>query len=282
MYLFKRKVDLKKWVDEVRHKSQRVAFVPTMGALHEGHLSLFEKAFQTTGCVVGSIYINPTQFNDPKDYEKYPQTLGQDIVLLENSGFCQALYIPDTEDIYEDKTLFEIDLGFIGNTLEGAARPGHFKGVVNVVDRFFHAVNPDEVFFGQKDFQQCLVIQELIRQRFPQLIFHRVETKRELSGLAMSSRNIRLTESERILAEQIPIILSEAVNRSESFTPDEVKTWAESQFLYLGFMIDYLSIVHQRTLMPAQNWKEPSVIVFAGKLPSVRLIDNMLIPTKEN
>ena len=165
---------------------------------------------------------------------------------------------------------------------EGAFRPGHYKGVVNVVDRLFRIFSPDHVFFGQKDFQQCRVIEKLIEKRFPNIRFHQVPTVRESSGLALSSRNIRLSADELKKAEEIPVILAEMASMAPHSAPSDIKSYGENVFRHVGFELDYIEITDQRNLKEIHDWHSPSVILFAGKLPSVRLIDNWLIPAFPN
>jgi len=191
--LFQKPADLSAYISGQKAKKLRIGFVPTMGALHKGHISLLENAKQICDIVVCSIFVNPTQFNQSKDLETYPRNLGKDIrLLLEDS--CDVLFHPNVEGIYGDD-LSKDDTGDYGtfiNLLEGESRPGHFDGVVTVVRKLFEIVSPDEVYFGQKDYQQCLVVTTLINRKFPNIHFNLCPIAREESGLAMSSRNVRL------------------------------------------------------------------------------------------
>lgn len=278
MYIFHKKSDVQHWIEKIKNDGHQIGFVPTMGALHHGHLALFNEAALRCHTVTGSIFVNPTQFNEAADFNQYPKTFTSDIYKLNTLTSCQGVYAPEPDDIYEDKKLFDFDFDGMDQVWEGAFRPGHYKGVINVVDRLFRIFSPDHVFFGQKDFQQCRVIEKLIEKRFPHIQFHQVPTVRESSGLAMSSRNVRLKEEERKIAETIPEILAAMASMAPHSSPSEIKKYGEMAFKMVGFEVDYIVITDQRNLKETNDWLSPSVILFAGKLPSVRLIDNWLIP----
>src|SRR5438270_8267338 len=198
MIIFKRAVDLEHYLFEQKRSGRNIGFVPTMGALHKGHLSLISRAGKS-GLVVCSIFVNPTQFNDPEDFKNYPVNIENDMELLVQSG-CDVLFLPSVEEIYPAGfSKKHYDLGPIEFVLEGAHRPGHFQGVCQVVDRLLQIVQPDDLFTGQKDYQQCMVIRKLIslvgmEDRVNLVV---VPTVREKDGLAMSSRNLRLNEEQR-------------------------------------------------------------------------------------
>jgi pantoate--beta-alanine ligase len=206
MILFKKAADLHKYVDEQRKKGVKIAFVPTMGALHAGHIHLVKKAQQSQTITVCSIFVNPVQFNDPDDFAKYPVTLEKDILLLE-SVQCDILFLPSVEEIYPTGTthLSRYDLGNLEKVLEGKYRPGHFQGVCAVVHRLLEIVMPDILYLGQKDYQQCLVIKKLIADAGldSSIVLSIVPTQRENDGLAMSSRNMRLDSDNRKKAPAI-------------------------------------------------------------------------------
>ncbi len=183
-----------------QYKGKKIGFVPTMGALHRGHTSLLVKAKVSCDVVVSSIFVNPTQFNNPKDFERYPIRTQEDIEALESVG-CDVLYLPESaEDIYQNETDFEVDLGLLDKVMEGINRPGHFKGVMRVVKLLFEIVNPTHSFFGMKDYQQYLIVKEMVKQLNMPIEILGCETIREADGLAMSSRNLLLTLPERQVA----------------------------------------------------------------------------------
>ena len=197
MILFKKANDLRKWLDAQHKNGKRIGFVPTMGALHPGHISLIKKSKTENPVTVCSIFINPSQFNDPADFKKYPVTIETDIDMLEEAD-CDALFLPGSEEIYPDgysnSKLY--DIGYLETVLEGKYRPGHFQGVCMVVDRLLDIVQPDQLFLGQKDYQQCMVIKRLLilKGQTDKIGLSICPTLREADGLAMSSRNLRLSE----------------------------------------------------------------------------------------
>jgi pantoate--beta-alanine ligase len=197
MTVFKEAAALQTYLAKQQGEGYQIGFVPTMGALHKGHISLVNKSKETAGITVCSIFVNPTQFNDQKDFEKYPVTVGNDIYLLEKAG-CDVLFLPSVTEIYPNGTGSAIfyDIGEIENQLEGKYRPGHFQGVCQVVHKLLDIVKPDLLFIGQKDYQQCLVIKRLVELLSFDMDILINETLREPSGLAMSSRNQRLTVEE--------------------------------------------------------------------------------------
>ncbi|MFZ1534928.1 MAG: pantoate--beta-alanine ligase, partial [Chitinophagaceae bacterium] len=200
MILFKKATDLRKWVDAQSKKGNSIAFVPTMGALHAGHISLIDAASKENQVTISSIFVNPTQFNDLKDFEKYPITIEKDIEMLEAAG-CNVLFLPSVKEIYPEgiKPEMQYELGYIETILEGKFRPGHFQGVCMVVHRLLDIVQPDNLYLGQKDYQQCMVISKLVELINQQdtIKVNICPTLREKDGLAMSSRNMRLNEDER-------------------------------------------------------------------------------------
>jgi pantoate--beta-alanine ligase len=240
MVLFKKSADLSNWLETQRKNNSQVGFVPTMGALHDGHLSLIEYSKKNDPVVVASIFVNPTQFNDPKDFEKYPITLEKDIDLLEKAG-CDVLFLPSVKEIYPDGTDAKknYDLGFLETVLEGKYRPGHFQGVCMVVERLLNIVKPDNLYLGQKDYQQCMVITRLIELMGQPIKVNICPTLREAGGLAMSSRNMRLSTEEKKIATTIYKCLSLAKEKLQpgniSFIKKEMKAMLEKA----GFKIDY-------------------------------------------
>ncbi|MFZ6023052.1 MAG: pantoate--beta-alanine ligase [Bacteroidota bacterium] len=282
MILFKTINDFKKYITKVQPHSGSIGFVPTMGALHNGHLSLIKTSKKVSGLTVCSIFINPTQFNDPSDYQLYPVTIDQDIRLLEREG-CDILFLPPVNEIYppgyEKK---HVELGALEHLLEGKYRPGHFQGVCQVVDQLLSIVEPDQLFLGQKDYQQCMVITELIRQTGKKIRLQMVPTMRETSGLAMSSRNLRLSETDRIKAAAIYRTLQWISSSIQPGPVTDIISKAESLLMNAGFdKVDYISIAAANNLEPVTFWdgKTSLVVLAAAFLSGIRLIDNISLTT---
>lgn len=257
-----------------------IGFVPTMGALHAGHLALITASKQQAGLTVCSIFVNPTQFNDKSDYDKYPMQTDADLEMLLHAG-CDVAFIPAVSEIYPGGTDAgaTVDLGYIGSTLEAAHRPGHFEGVVQVVKRLLDIVEPDLLFMGQKDFQQCMVVQRLIDAFGLPVKLVVCPTEREADGLAMSSRNMRLTPDERAAA----VKLSQALFyiRDHFRTEDPEKMIAE-QTVQLNadplIRVEYIAITDGRTLEPVTAPKPGrTVALIAAKVGDIRLIDNIIL-----
>ncbi|MBC7422166.1 MAG: pantoate--beta-alanine ligase [Ferruginibacter sp.] len=280
MRLYKTKKDLTVLLKNSKANNIEIGFVPTMGALHNGHISLVTKAKNESGLAVCSIFVNPTQFNDPKDFAKYPVTINEDIYLLEKAG-CDVLFLPSVDEMYPDglKTDVNFELGFLETILDGKFRPGHFQGVCQVMDRLLSIVLPDKLFMGQKDFQQCMVLKKMTAINFPGLQLIVCPTQRELDGLAMSSRNVRLSIEERQRAIKIFATLQFL---KTNVTPGDVtglKLAATNNLTQAGFKVDYVAIANAVTLQLLDNWdgNEPLVFLIAAFLNEVRLIDNMLL-----
>ena len=251
----------------------RLGFIPTLGALHDGHASLIREARAAGRFTVCSIFVNPTQFNDPTDFEKYPKTIDQDILLLERAG-VDALFLPSVEEIYPQGSTptKHYDLGYLETVLEGAYRPGHFQGVCQVVERLLRIVEPDDLYMGQKDFQQCMVVRRLIELGHLPVTLVVCPIRRETDGLAMSSRNARLDPAHRAGAVAIHQAL-EAIRRGA--TPQDARATLESK----GFRVDYVSIADPATLRPIDPWDghSPAVALIAAFYGDVRLIDNEML-----
>ena len=280
MLIFHRSADLKAYAAN-QPQWHCNGFVPTMGALHAGHLSLIAQAKQKHPLVVASIFVNPTQFNDAKDFEQYPVTTAADIVLLENAG-CDVLFLPDVAEMYpqglETEEIYH--LGPLETLLEGYYRPGHFQGVCRVVHRLFDKVKPEAIFMGAKDFQQCMVIQRLIDTRQLPVALQICPTMRDPDGLAMSSRNLRLSADARQHATALYLALNN-ISRQASSCADArlLEKIAAQQVLQAGFTkVDYISIAHPATLLPAEALQAGQTYVALGAafLDGVRLIDNLL------
>lgn len=280
MILYKLEKDITQKINALRQHGKSVGFVPTMGALHEGHLSLIEESRKENSITVCSIFVNPTQFNDSNDFKKYPVTIESDIQKLTERG-TDILFLPSVEEMYPDGTdaREHYDLGSLETMLEGRYRPGHFQGVCAVVDRLFKIVEPDKAYFGQKDYQQCMVIKKLIQLKsLPvEIVIH--PTVRESNGLAMSSRNLRLGEDEKEQAAVLYKALSFIKNNKTKLPPEELQKEAERTILNAGFdKIDYVDIRDAATLQPIQNLNHnDAVALVAAFIGSVRLIDNLLL-----
>ncbi|HQR94435.1 MAG TPA: pantoate--beta-alanine ligase [Sediminibacterium sp.] len=282
MILIKNAVELQNWMSKQKLKSLKIGFIPTMGALHKGHISLITNSKSQNLLTVCSIFVNPTQFNDPSDFAKYPQTIESDILALEKAG-TDLLFLPNQAQIYPLGTENQpnYDLGNLENLLEGKYRPGHFQGVCQVVDRLLELVQPDKLFLGQKDFQQCMVIQKLLALKQSQTELIICPTLREASGLAMSSRNMRLSIEGRQKAAMIYQVLRNIqTNLLSNATIEELLEEGKSSLLVAGFdSIDYLELVAVQSLEDIPNW-EPNiqaVLIIAVYLEGVRLIDNLPI-----
>jgi pantoate--beta-alanine ligase len=276
--LFKNPIGLKQFLAHKSGLGFSIGFVPTMGALHDGHLSLVEEAKQKCDIVVASIFVNPTQFNNAKDLETYPRTIESDIYKLNEVG-CDILFHPEVSEIYNDfnKPTSTQNYGEFIGLLEGEKRPGHFDGVATILTKLFHLVNPHQVFFGQKDFQQCMVVSELIKRDFPHIIMNRCPIKRELDGLAMSSRNVRLNISEREIAPKIYQVLMHIEQNWQPEQWEEALTYAKAALNELPFSLDYLAVCDEETLLPITSYKKPVVVLVAVYLGETRLIDNLII-----
>jgi pantoate--beta-alanine ligase len=271
--------ELKKELNKERKKGKTMGFVPTMGALHEGHLSLIRRSKAENDITVCSIFVNPVQFNNKNDLERYPRNLAQDLTTLENSG-CDITFSPEVSEMYPEgvEEEFMIDFGYLEKTLEGKFRPGHFKGVAIVVEKLFEIIEPNKAYFGKKDYQQLLIIHQLVsRLQLPVEIIA-CETVREPDGLAMSSRNLRLTIGERKLAPVIYQVLQHVKEKMGMMPVKELKNWAVKQIQkHPELNLEYFEIADYETLLPILKWeqKEKAIVFTAIYLGDVRLIDNI-------
>ena len=262
-------------IDSWRSQGQRIAFVPTMGGLHGGHLSLVELAKQKTDKVVVSVFVNPTQFGKNEDFDQYPNTLEQDIALLEQHQI-DGLYTPSIEQVYPQGLDGGIKAGELGDILCGASRPGHFDGVVQVVHRLFEIVKPDTAIFGQKDYQQLLLIRQMASQYFPTLEVLSQPTIREQDGLAMSTRNQYLSIDERKIAPRLYQVLLQAKQDYLNNTSVRVLTSTAKNTLSEGFKVDYFEALDANTLKQITDNTSKIAILCAVYLGSTRLIDNII------
>lgn len=282
MVIFKKTTDLEAFLNRKTNEGLSVNFVPTMGALHNGHISLVRMAKQENAICVCSIFVNPTQFNDKEDYEKYPITITADIEMLEAVG-CDVLFLPSVEEIYpegSDKTK-SYDFGYLETVLEGAHRQGHFKGVGQVVGRLVEIVQPNQLFLGQKDYQQCMVVKRLLELmgRERQTVLTIAPTVREVDGLAMSSRNRRLTEPQRALASLLYQCLISIQSKQSSDDFSIVQKECLDLLNAKGFEPEYVSLADANTLELLDNYesRRPMVALIAAKIGIIRLIDNLRI-----
>jgi pantoate--beta-alanine ligase len=281
MYLFKQVADLREALEHEKKAGKRIGFVPTMGALHEGHISLIREAKTLTDIVVCSIFVNPTQFNDPKDFEKYPITIREDILKL-NDVDTDILFIPSVAEMYPEGVNglhLHYDFGYIETVLEGAFRKNHFQGVGIVVHKLLDIVQPHDLFMGQKDFQQCMIIKRLLEITEIPSKLHICPTLRENDGLAMSSRNMRLSQTERQTATQISRTLTYMKAHLRQLPFNILKQNAHKQLQDAGFQPDYIEIADTDNLQLLDKpINKEMVMLIAAKLGEIRLIDNMIIP----
>lgn len=268
--------ELHQFRQKLNENSQTLGFVPTMGALHNGHVSLIKKSTEENDYTLISIFVNPKQFNNSEDLKQYPRTLDADLNLLEGLINC-VVFAPDEAELYPKNDGFiPMELGSIGRVLEGAFRPGHFEGVVHVVHNLFHLVEANQAYFGQKDFQQLAIIRLLTKHFGFQTRIIACPTVRESNGLAMSSRNMRLSEKERqdalIIIETLRLVASSKSKHSIQ----ETLVAARSLFEQGSLSLEYLAIVDPETLHELTEWQENQICCIAAHCGSVRLIDNLL------
>ena len=261
-----------------KNKGKSIGFVPTMGALHKGHLSLIEASNKACDITVSSIFVNPTQFNVQEDFDKYPRTFDTDKQLLESVN-CDIVFVPSFDEMYPQKDTREFNFGELGNVMEGAHRPGHFNGVAQIVSKLFDAIPANKAFFGQKDFQQYVIIKDLVRQYKYDIQIIACPIIREKSGLAMSSRNQRLSDSDKVVASEISKILFWAKDNYKNYTVLDLKSIITKRLSKTkGLDLEYFDIVDDNNLQTVEKWNTEQnivacVAVFCGK---VRLIDNIV------
>jgi len=280
MMIFKHIKDIQPYLQTLQNNGLITGFVPTMGALHNGHISLVTKAKKEADVVISSIFINPTQFNDPKDFDKYPVTLDKDIYVLEKAG-CDVLFLPAVAEMYPEglQSPKKYELGYLETVLDGAFRPGHFQGVCQVVEKLVRIVQPNKLFLGQKDYQQCMVIKKLVGLLGVNTTIIIAPTQRELDGLAMSSRNTRLTEADRARAPLIYKTLQMIKQEIKPGDISELKTKAITILTAESFKVDYIEIAAADNLQLLDHWDgvTPLVALAAAFIGEVRLIDNLLL-----
>lgn len=275
MKVLNKKTEIKEALNQDKAVGKSIGFVPTMGALHDGHISLVKMARERNDIVVVSVFVNPIQFNNPEDLNKYPRTFEEDSRLLQEAGVDYVFY-PSVEEMYPEEANETYNFGDLEKVLEGAFRPGHFNGVGVVVKRLFDIVQPNQAYFGKKDFQQLAIIRKLVEIENIPVEIVPGETKRENDGLAMSSRNVRLTRFERTIAPQIYANLKYTkVNKTEK-SPKELEDAAIAN-LSSNFDVEYFKICDGNSLQSISSWEETDypVALVAAHLGKVRLIDNM-------
>ncbi|HEY4540463.1 MAG TPA: pantoate--beta-alanine ligase [Faecalibacter sp.] len=278
MIVFTEKEKLTPFIQNLKDEGKTIGFLPTMGALHEGHLSLAKASIQENDYTVVSIFVNPTQFNNLEDLEKYPRTEEKDIELLTSIG-VDYVYLPSVADLYtEGEVAKKYDFGGIEHVMEGEFRPGHFDGVATVVGKLLRAVNPNRAYFGEKDFQQIRIVQEMVKQEQIDVTIVPMPIFRAETGLALSSRNMRLTPENLEAAPFIYQVLKEAVElKNQGQTPAEVKAYVEESFAQSPFELEYFEITDEEKLQPISTFKSDIkargfVVAYAG---DIRLIDNI-------
>ncbi|MBS9773968.1 MAG: pantoate--beta-alanine ligase [Tenacibaculum sp.] len=278
MKIFYKKTELKKYLSELKKGEKSIGFVPTMGALHKGHLSLIKKAKSKNDVCVVSIFVNPTQFDNKEDLEKYPKTLEDDIKLLQSVN-CDVLYAPTADDVYDGNvksTKFDFD--GLEHQMEGKFREGHFDGVGTVVKALFEIVTPNKAYFGKKDFQQLQIIKKLVEKYDIPVKIKPCAIYREKDGLAMSSRNVRLTKEHRKEAPIIYKILKKAKKKFKKKSLQETILWVEKKFSKNKLLeLEYFTIADEKTLITSKEKQKGVkyrgfIAVYAGK---IRLIDNL-------
>jgi len=275
--IFSTRQTLQQHLLQTRAANKTIGFVPTMGALHQGHLSLIELAKQNNDEITCSIFVNPSQFNDPKDLEKYPRTIEADIRLLEQVN-CDVLFNPAVNEIYDDNEQWHLNIGELEHLLEGKFRPGHYQGVTQVVYKLFNIVKPDTAFFGQKDYQQFLIIRKMVELLDMPVKLVMCPIMREDDGLAMSSRNIHLTPEDRRHA----LILSKTLNwvKHNFDRSNLVQLKKEAELMISaepGVELAYFEIADGDTLHPADKNAQNIVALVAAKVGNTRLIDNVVL-----
>ena len=282
MRIFDSIAELQIFLAGKRHEGRQIGFVPTMGALHDGHLSLVKACIAENEVCVASIFVNPTQFNNKRDLETYPRTPEKDSALLKRAG-CDCVFMPSVDAMYPEPDMRVFELGTVAQVMEGAFRPGHFNGVAQVVSRLFQIVEPHSAYFGEKDFQQIAVIKAMVRLLDMPMRIVSCPILREPDGLAMSSRNVRLTPEQRQIAPLIAATLKESRTFALEKSVKEVIDWVTNTLNQTSpLRVEYFEIVDAETLLPVCTWNESEdiigcITVFCGE---VRLIDNLRYKVK--
>jgi len=279
MKIFSSISETKAYLEERSNSGDSIGFVPTMGALHQGHISLLQQANLKNDVVVSSIFVNPIQFNKKEDLEKYPRTFNDDVSKLKEVQ-CDVLFAPSVEEMYPEPVLERFDFGHLDKVMEGQHRPGHFNGVALVVRKLFEIIAPHKAYFGMKDYQQLRIIQTMVEKLAMNIDIVPCPTLREKDGLAMSSRNVRLSKYERSIAPAIYRVLNGLKDKIGKIPPLEAQDWGVDQINRFDEMsVEYLAIVGADDLMQINNWddKKSAVACIAVNLGKVRLIDNIIL-----
>jgi len=280
MQVLNKKKELLSALDNFRKEGKSIGLVPTMGALHKGHLSLVEKSNKDNNITIISIFVNPTQFNDKSDLKNYPRTLNNDVKFIKTSGFCDIIFAPSVEEIYPEPDNREFNLGYVSTVMEGARRPGHFNGVAQIVSKLLYLVKPNKAYFGMKDFQQIAVIKSMVKLLSIDVDIVSCPIIREIDGLALSSRNRLLTYEHRKNAPIIHQTLVDAAKKSSTLNVEDLKSFITNKINENTYLeVEYVEIVEQESLKIILDLKEKSskVICIAVQAGNIRLIDNMVI-----
>jgi len=280
MEIFKQIAPLKAFIEGVKRSGKTIGLVPTMGALHRGHISLIEASKSQNDVTVATIYVNPTQFNNPADLQKYPKTLAKDVEMLEKAG-CDVVFCPDDHEMYGEKSLIKVEFGHLDKVMEGKFRPGHFSGVALVVCKLFNIIQPNSAYFGQKDWQQFAIIQVLVDELKFNLSLYCIPILREPDGLAMSSRNLRLNERQRVNATvfyKALLTAREALRTGKELqtVKKAVKEMVEEK---PEMRLEYFELADSKnfSVLEGIDWAGRPIMCIAGYAGEVRLIDNMFL-----
>jgi pantoate--beta-alanine ligase len=280
MEIFKQIAPLRTYLDRIRKSDKSIGLVPTMGALHEGHISLVQQSKSQNAITVATIYVNPTQFNNANDLQKYPKTPEKDLEMLRNTG-CDVVFFPEDQEMYADTPLLKFDFGHLDKVMEGEFRPGHFSGVALIVSKLFNIIQPDKAYFGQKDWQQFAVIRQLVSELKFNFELHSVPILREPDGLAMSSRNLRLNQSQRSSATVFYHALVMARTALTSGAGLETVKKAVSDLVNSkpGIKLEYFELADSKNLTILNNVDKAvlPILCIAGYAGEIRLIDNMFL-----
>jgi pantoate--beta-alanine ligase len=279
MLIFTKITEIRAFLDTLKNQQKTVGFVPTMGALHRGHVSLIQQSKKQCDVTICSIFVNPTQFNDKKDLDRYPRMPEKDIQLLKEAN-CNVLFMPSEDEMYPKQEKEAFNFGYLDNILEGKYRPGHFSGVAQVVKRFFEIINPTKAFFGSKDYQQVMIVKALVTQMRSDIEIIACPILREHDGLAMSSRNALLNEEERKVAAIIPKLVQEANKQVKMYGIDAALTFVEKEASINPLMkLDYFAVCNANDLVPVTRIlpNTPLVSLIAVFVGKIRLIDNLQV-----
>jgi len=280
MEIFKQIAPLKAFLEGMKRSGKTIGLVPTMGALHKGHISLIEASKSNNSFTVASLYINPTQFNNPLDHQRYPKTFDKDAEMLEKAG-CDLIFCPDDAEMYTGTPIIQIDFGHLGKVMEGKYRPGHFNGVALIVSKLFNIIQPDDAYFGQKDWQQFTIICQLAEELKFNLRLHSVPIVRESNGLAMSSRNLRLSETQRNHAAVFfqALTMARMALKAGQALQDVKMAVREMVNDKPDINLQYFELANSKNLHILKNVDNSvtPIMCIAGYVGEVRLIDNMFL-----